>query len=65
MRSDDAPTLHRFAIRGFKSLVETEVELPGLAILAGSNAAGKSNLLDALQMLARAGTQRTLDIAAS
>jgi len=52
--------LHRFAIRGFKSLVETEIELPGLAVLAGPNAAGKSNLLDALQMLARAGTQRTL-----
>jgi len=48
------------AIKGFKSLLDVELELPGLAVLAGPNAAGKSNVLDALQTLARAGTQRTL-----
>lgn len=52
--------LRRLAIRGFKSFVDVELELPKLAVLAGPNAAGKSNALDALQMLARAGTQRTL-----
>ena len=52
--------LHRIAIKGFKSLLNVELELPRLAVLAGPNAAGKSNVLDALQMLARAGTQRTL-----
>src|SRR5918999_393765 len=52
--------LHRIAIKGFKSLVDVEMHLPRLAVLAGPNAAGKSNVLDVLQMLARAGTQRTL-----
>ncbi|ADB52017.1 AAA family ATPase [Conexibacter woesei] len=52
--------LQRIHIRGFKSLVDVELELPRLAVLAGPNAAGKSNVLDAFQMLARSGTQRTL-----
>jgi len=52
--------LRRIAIKGFKSLVDVELELPRLVVLAGPNAAGKSNVLDALQMLARSGTQRTL-----
>jgi predicted ATPase len=52
--------LRRIAIQGFKSLVDVELELPRLTVLAGPNAAGKSNVLDALQMLARGGTQRTL-----
>jgi predicted ATPase len=52
--------LQRIAIKGFKSLVDVELELPRLVVLAGPNAAGKSNVLDAIQMLSRAGTQRTL-----
>lgn len=52
--------LHRFAIRGFKSLEDVEMEPPLLAVLIGPNAAGKSNLLDAFQMLARTATERTL-----
>lgn len=52
--------LRRIHIQGFKSLVDVELELPRLAVLAGPNAAGKSNVLDAVQTLARAGTQRTL-----
>jgi predicted ATPase len=52
--------LRRIAIEGFKSLTEVNLELPQLVVLFGPNAAGKSNLLDAIQMLARAGTQRTL-----
>ncbi len=43
-----------------KSLQDVELELPRVAVLAGPNAAGKSNVLDAVQLLARVGTQRTL-----
>lgn len=53
--------LKRISIEGFKSLAEVELELPRLVVLAGPNAAGKSNVLDAIQMVARAGTQRTLN----
>lgn len=52
--------LRRLKIQGFKSLANVELRLPRLVVLAGPNAAGKSNILDAIQMLARAGTQRTL-----
>jgi predicted ATPase len=52
--------LKRILIDGFKSLVEVDLELPRVAVLFGPNAAGKSNVLDALQLLARAGTERTL-----
>jgi predicted ATPase len=52
--------LHRVSIKGFKSLVDIDLVLPPITVLAGPNAAGKSNMLDAIQMLARAGTQRTL-----
>jgi predicted ATPase len=52
--------LKRISIKGFKSLLDIELDLPRLVVLAGPNAAGKSNMLDAIQMLARAGTQRTL-----
>jgi predicted ATPase len=45
--------LSRVRIRGFKSLVDVEIELGPLAVLFGSNAAGKSNFLDALQLLSR------------
>lgn len=56
----DVGVLRRIKISGFKSLADVELELPRLAVFAGPNAAGKSNLLDAFQMLARLGTQRTL-----
>jgi predicted ATPase len=52
--------LRRLAIRDFKSLQDIDLQLPRLAVLAGPNAAGKSNLLDAIQLLARVGTERTL-----
>ncbi len=57
--------LKRISVKGFKSLVDVELDLPRLVVLAGPNAAGKSNVLDAIQMLARAGTQRTLGDALS
>ena len=51
--------LKRLAVRGFKSLQDVSVEFPRMAVLFGPNAAGKSNLLDAIQALSRIGTQRT------
>lgn len=51
--------LRRIAVKGFKSLLDVDQELPSLAVFAGPNAAGKSNLLDAIQTLSRLGTERT------
>ncbi|MGQ9591230.1 MAG: AAA family ATPase [Planctomycetota bacterium] len=47
-------------VRGFKSLRDVTVKFPRMAVLFGPNAAGKSNLLDAIQALSRIGTERTL-----
>jgi predicted ATPase len=52
--------LQRIRIQNFKSLVDVEVNLDFLAVVFGPNAAGKSNFLDALQLLARLATSRTL-----
>ena len=52
--------LRRIRIKGYKSLHDVEVCLPHLAVLFGPNAAGKSNFLDALQLLSKLGTSRTL-----
>jgi len=52
--------LKRIHIRGYKSLVDLEVELAPLSLLFGPNAAGKSNFLDALQLLSKLATSRTL-----
>ncbi len=52
--------LKRFAVRGFKSLRDVDVELPRLAVLFGANASGKSNFLEALQTLSRLANARTL-----
>jgi predicted ATPase len=52
--------LRRIHIRGFKSLVDVEVELAPLVVLLGPNAAGKSNFLEALSLLSRVVTERTL-----
>jgi predicted ATPase len=52
--------LRRFAVQGFKSLQSVDVGLPRLTVLFGPNAAGKSNILDAVQALSRIGTSRTL-----
>lgn len=43
--------LNRLTVRGFKSLADATVELPRFAVLFGPNATGKSNLLDAIQVL--------------
>ena len=47
-------------VQGFKSLVDLNVEFPALTVLFGPNASGKSNLLEAVQLLSRCGTSRTL-----
>jgi predicted ATPase len=52
--------LKSLTVRGFKSLGDVTVAFPRMAVLFGPNAAGKSNLLDAIQALSRIGTQRTL-----
>ena len=52
--------LKRVRIQGYKSLADVEVQLEPLTVLFGPNAAGKSNFLDALQLLSRLGTSRTL-----
>ena len=52
--------LKRVHIKGYKSLHDVEVELTPLTVLFGRNATGKSNFLEALQLLARLGTSRTL-----
>lgn len=52
--------LTRIKIRDYKSLANVEVRLQPLSVLFGPNAAGKSNFLDALQLLSQIATSRTL-----
>jgi predicted ATPase len=52
--------LKTFKIKGFKSLEDVSVELPKLAVLFGPNATGKSNFIDALQLLSRLSSERTI-----
>lgn len=55
--------LTRFRVQGFKSLLNVEIELAPLVVLMGPNAAGKSNLLEALLLLSRLATEQTLSAA--
>lgn len=48
--------LKRICIEGYKSLHNTEVNVAPLTVLLGANLAGKSNFLDALQLLSRLAT---------
>jgi predicted ATPase len=57
--------LRTLKIRGFKSLKDQEIRFSDLTVLFGPNAAGKSNVLDAIQALSRIGTERTLTEALS
>lgn len=52
--------LTRFRVQGFKSLLDVEMELAPLVVLMGPNAAGKSNLLEALLLLSRLATEQKL-----
>ena len=53
--------LKRIKIQGYKSLVDLELDLKPLSVLVGPNASGKSNFLDALQLLSRIATCHTLE----
>ena len=57
--------LDRFRIRGFKSLHDVELSLAPLVVLFGPNAVGKSNVLEALMLLGRLVTERTVGDALS
>jgi len=52
--------IRRVKIQGYKSLKDIEIELQPLTVIIGPNAAGKSNLFDALGLLSRAVTSRNL-----
>ena len=52
--------LTRFRVQGFKSLHDVEIELAPLVVLMGPNAAGKSNVLQALLLLSRLATEQTV-----
>lgn len=52
--------IRRISIHGYKSLTQLEVKLRPLSVLFGPNAVGKSNFLDALQLLSRLVSVRTL-----
>ena len=55
--------VRRVHIKGYKSLRDVEVELEPLTVLVGPNDSGKSNFLDALQLLSRMTTLQTLRVA--
>lgn len=52
--------LRRIHVKGYKSLHDVDVRLSPFTVLFGPNAAGKSNFLDALQLLAKLGSSKTL-----
>ena len=52
--------LRRVHVKGYKSLHDTEIRLAPLTLLFGANATGKSNFLDALQLLSKLATSRML-----
>jgi len=43
----------RIEIDGFKTFTKFQMEFAPLTIIAGTNASGKSNLFDAMQLLSR------------
>ncbi len=53
--------LKRVKIQGYKSLEDVEVDLQPLSVFFGPNASGKSNVLDALQLLSRIATSNNLN----
>ncbi len=52
--------IRRVHIIGYKSLRNVDIRLRPLSVLLGPNSAGKSNFLDALQLLSRTASSRTL-----
>jgi AAA15 family ATPase/GTPase len=58
--SGGQPMLKRIKIRNYKSFADLHISLQPLSVFIGPNSAGKSNLLDALQLLSRMATKPTL-----
>ncbi len=52
--------IHRIRVTNYKSLRSVDVSLRPLSLLFGPNAAGKSNFIDALQLLSRIASSRSL-----
>ncbi len=52
--------IKRLKVKGYKSLRNVEVHFEPLSVMFGPNAAGKSNLLDALNLISRIVTRRSL-----
>ena len=52
--------LRRVKIKNYKSLKDVDIKINDLSVLFGPNSAGKSNFLDALQLLSRITTSKTL-----
>lgn len=52
--------IKRIRIQRYKSLLDVDVKLKPLSVLFGPNAAGKSNFIDALQLLSRIAGSRSL-----
>lgn len=52
--------LTRLVADNFKSLHQLDVDLPRLTVLFGPNAVGKSNILDAIVVLSRLASERTV-----
>jgi len=52
--------IRHIRIDGYKSLHNFEVELNPLSVIFGPNAAGKSNFLDAMQLLSRITSSKTI-----
>ena len=52
--------IRRVHVEGYKTLERLDVRLRPLTVIFGPNAAGKSNFLDALQLLSQVATARTL-----
>jgi predicted ATPase len=52
--------IRRIKVKGYKSLQDIDIKLEPLTVILGPNAAGKSNLLDALALVSRMATRKTL-----
>jgi len=55
-----ASMIRRIIVKRYKSLRDVEVKLEPLSVLFGPNAAGKSNFIDAIQLLSRIASSRSL-----
>lgn len=52
--------IRRIKVQGYKSLQDIDIKLKPLTVILGPNAAGKSNLLDAMALVSRMATRKTL-----